>query len=313
MNYKRVIPSLVIGLGGVVLFSIGLIHVMKIGTCASGNTPYVIANPCPSGTGGYVLMIVGGILAATIGIMIGGFGGAGMIVWAALFLGSGCALLINALTAQGLSAGAKSAGYIVGGIFIPMGAVPLLWMLFSGAGSLRQKRIRARSKETDATVTRVEELNRFGYGQIKARVTYAVQPMDDASFEVSRESNFLTSQLPHTGARVKARYDPTNHEQFEIVHPSLAQNVAAVTGMTQGGGTPTPAVASLAAVTRAANGASSFAMPAVVGFPSVANPAGGAPKRDPLDRLKELAELRDSGALTASEFETQKAKILAEP
>jgi Short C-terminal domain len=284
MNYKRVIPSLVIGLGGVVLFSIGLIHVMKIGTCASGNTPYVIANPCPSGTGGYVLMIVGGILAATIGIMIGGFGGAGMIVWAALFVGSGSALLINALTAQGLSAGAKSAGYIIGAIFIPMGAVPLLWMLFSSAGSLHQSRIRARSKETDATVTRVEELNHFGYGQIKARVTYAVQPMDDASFEVSHDSNFLTTQVPRTGAKVKIRYDPTNHEQFEIV----AQNAVALSAMTQGGRTPTAAVASLAAMTRATNGA-----------------------RDPLDRLKELTELRDAGALTPSEFETQKAKILA--
>jgi hypothetical protein len=34
--------------------------------------------------------------------------------------------------------------------------------------------------------------------------------------------------------------------------------------------------------------------------------------RDPLDRLKELAQLRDSGALTTAEFEAQKAKILAE-
>ncbi|MGZ4173691.1 MAG: hypothetical protein ACXVQR_04355 [Solirubrobacteraceae bacterium] len=171
MNYKRVIPSLVIGLGGVVLLSVGLIHVMKIGTCASGNTPYVIANPCPSGTGGYIFMIVGGILAATAGIITGGFGGAGMIVWAALFLGSGSAMLINALSASGLSAGAKSAGYIIGAVFIPMGAIPLIWMLFSGAGTLRQNRLRARSKETEATVTRVEEINRFGYGQVKARIT----------------------------------------------------------------------------------------------------------------------------------------------
>jgi hypothetical protein len=289
MNYKRVVPSLVIGLGGVALFSVGLIHVMKIGTCASGNTPYVIANPCPSGTGGYIFMMVGGILAATVGILIGGFGGAGMIVWAALFAGSGSALLINALTAQGLSAGAKSAGYIIGAIFIPMGAVPLLWMLFSSAGSLRQSRIRARSKEADATVTRVEELNHFGYGQIKARVTYAVQPLDDVSFEVSHDSNFLTTQVPRTGAKVKIRYDPTNHEQFEIVHPGQAQNAAALSAMmTQGGRTPTAAVASLAAMPPAANGA-----------------------RDPLDRLKELTELRDAGALTPSEFETQKARILA--
>ena len=39
----------------------------------------------------------------------------------------------------------------------------------------------------------------------------------------------------------------------------------------------------------------------------------GAPATpDQLDQLKKLAELRDMGALTDDEFETQKAKILAE-
>jgi hypothetical protein len=37
----------------------------------------------------------------------------------------------------------------------------------------------------------------------------------------------------------------------------------------------------------------------------------GAPA-DPLDRLKKLTELRDAGALTPEEFETQKKKILGE-
>jgi predicted PP-loop superfamily ATPase len=33
---------------------------------------------------------------------------------------------------------------------------------------------------------------------------------------------------------------------------------------------------------------------------------------DPLDRLEKLSHLRDTGVLTQAEFETQKAKILAE-
>jgi membrane protease subunit (stomatin/prohibitin family) len=32
---------------------------------------------------------------------------------------------------------------------------------------------------------------------------------------------------------------------------------------------------------------------------------------DPIDRLKELGELRDSGVLTEEEFQAQKAKVLA--
>ncbi len=34
--------------------------------------------------------------------------------------------------------------------------------------------------------------------------------------------------------------------------------------------------------------------------------------QDPLERIARLAQLRDSGALTSEEFETQKAKLLAE-
>jgi hypothetical protein len=52
--------------------------------------------------------------------------------------------------------------------------------------------------------------------------------------------------------------------------------------------------------------------PASAIFGSQPAAAATAPARDPLAQLKQLAELRDSGVLTASEFETQKAKILAE-
>jgi hypothetical protein len=37
-------------------------------------------------------------------------------------------------------------------------------------------------------------------------------------------------------------------------------------------------------------------------------PAGG----DPVDRLRKLGELRDAGVLSAAEFDTAKARILAE-
>ena len=41
-------------------------------------------------------------------------------------------------------------------------------------------------------------------------------------------------------------------------------------------------------------------------------PSAAIPQRDPLERLKELTQLRDAGALTPAEFEAQKAKILAQ-
>jgi Short C-terminal domain len=40
--------------------------------------------------------------------------------------------------------------------------------------------------------------------------------------------------------------------------------------------------------------------------------SAGPPSEDPLDRLAKLAQLRDSGALTEAEFDSQKAKILSQ-
>jgi hypothetical protein len=42
-----------------------------------------------------------------------------------------------------------------------------------------------------------------------------------------------------------------------------------------------------------------------------AAPAPAAAPADPIDRLKELGELRDNGVLTEEEFQAQKAKVLA--
>ncbi len=45
---------------------------------------------------------------------------------------------------------------------------------------------------------------------------------------------------------------------------------------------------------------------------SAPQPAAAAPPAaDPLEQLKQLGELRESGVLTEAEFEAQKAKILA--
>jgi hypothetical protein len=40
-------------------------------------------------------------------------------------------------------------------------------------------------------------------------------------------------------------------------------------------------------------------------------PPAPAPAADPIDRLKELGQLRDNGVLTEEEFQAQKAKVLA--
>jgi putative oligomerization/nucleic acid binding protein len=302
---KRAIPAAVIGFAGAGVFTYALVHVMKIGTCASGG-PYVSARPCPAGTGGWILLLTGGIIVCVIAMIAGAGTGASLLIWSALFLASGVGMLVYALTGHNVSAGAKTAGYTVGGVFIPMGGIPLVYVIYNWFRSMGADRLKKRSKQADATVSRIDELERFGFNQAKVKITYAVQPLDDASFEVSRTTNVLVSQMPHTGQRVKISYDPGNRDKFELVTAGPAASLA----MMGAGGTPISALASLAAVTQSAV-AHGAAGPGVAGFPTV-GPAATAGTRDPLDRLKELAELHSSGVLTDTEFETQKAKILAE-
>jgi hypothetical protein len=218
---KRAIPCVGIGFAGCAAFTVGLLHVMKIGTCASGG-PFVTAQPCPSDAGTWTLLLAGGIVAAVIAIIIGGWGGAGLLVWCVLFLSSGIGMLIYALTAGNVSSGAKTAGYVIGATFIPMGGLPLIYLIASWIRGTELRRLKARSKEADATVSRVEELQRYGFNQARIRVTYAVSPLDDASFEVSRETNTLLSQLPRAGQRVRVSYDPRNRNRFEVVSANAA-------------------------------------------------------------------------------------------
>jgi hypothetical protein len=204
--------GLAIGLAGVVLFSIALTHLLKGGTCASGG-PYAIAQQCSSGTGTWMAMLPVGIVASIVGMFIG----PAWFTYSALFLVSGITVLVELLTASGVSAGGKLGGYIIAAIFIPMGAVPLIlasreWITTRGERSLATS-----GKVADATVSRVEELRTFGPNEATVRITYAVQPADGASFEVSQTRQALRSRMPAVSGRVRIRYDNKDHNRFEIV------------------------------------------------------------------------------------------------
>ena len=56
----------VLMLAGVAAFGLGLYHLMKTGTCASGG-PYVSARPCPSDTGMWIAALTGGIFVFLAG------------------------------------------------------------------------------------------------------------------------------------------------------------------------------------------------------------------------------------------------------
>jgi hypothetical protein len=120
----------VAGLGG---FGYGLVRLMHIGTCASGNTPYVIGRQCPSGTGWYIALLFGCVFVTLIGAAIAGLGMA--LPMGVGFTVIGAAALYGGLTAPDSAQGATAAGYTVGPIFIVMGLVYLAFAIWIRRGS----------------------------------------------------------------------------------------------------------------------------------------------------------------------------------
>jgi hypothetical protein len=231
--------------GGIVLFNVKLVSLLETGTCASGNTPYEISQPCPSGTGTDILLLMAGIFGGLIGAGLFAFRGDppwdrdrpinsgtnfsfGLFAWGIFFTATGATSLIASLTNQAIqdSSGGKLGGMIVGGTFIVMGLPVLLytlWNLVSGIG---------KRDERPATATAGAGMG----GSPMARMS--------AGLNQARAAQQLSSRLPWGS-----------------------------TGSTASGGGGT----------------------------------GGQ-----IAKLERLQKLRESGALTDSEFEREKAKILSE-
>jgi hypothetical protein len=145
MGYLVKAPlGLVLFFGGIALFNIKLVSLLETGTCASGNTPYRISQPCPSGTGTDILLLMAGIFGGLIGAGIFAVRGDppwdrnrplnrpnefsyGVFAWGFFFAATGAVSLIASLSNQQIqdSSGGRLGGLIVGATFLLMG-VPAL-------------------------------------------------------------------------------------------------------------------------------------------------------------------------------------------
>jgi hypothetical protein len=139
MGYLIKAPvGLAMFLGGIVLFNVKLVALLQTGTCASGNTPYQIAQPCPSGTGTDILLLMAGIFGGLIGggifavrgnppwdkdrpLNTGSDFSFGLFAWGLFFSATGATALITGITDEALSAGSDFASKFVGGLFLLMG------------------------------------------------------------------------------------------------------------------------------------------------------------------------------------------------
>jgi hypothetical protein len=158
--YLKTVIGAVLFLGAIVAFNYALIQLLEVGTCASGNTPYAISRPCPSGAGADAGLLVGSIFAGLIGAGIFAFRGNrpghetslrgafswGTFAWGLFFAGTGAACLFAVFTDNQIdsSGGGQLGGGIVGVTFLMMG-VPALIFAFWGFYGDRDKRKPART------------------------------------------------------------------------------------------------------------------------------------------------------------------------
>jgi hypothetical protein len=241
----KAILGLALFLAGLAAMEYAVWELMSIGTCASGG-PYVSARECPEGTVGKALLIPAGLIVGGIGIVVFALRGqrpgaaddarrlsAIVLGWSALFLATGITILVGGFSSDAPDAdNAKLTGIIIAAFFIPMGLVPLRWIV--GRSKLRR-----------------------GY-------------------------NAITSQFLQNA---QGTYAATPHP----------------VGPPRSAPPPPPAPPTPPAPARGPP-------PPTPPRPSPAADVTG----DPVERLRKLGELRDSGVLTPSEFDAAKSRILAE-
>jgi hypothetical protein len=144
--WTRAVIGLAICAIAIVGLDWGIYHLVRTGSCGSNGT-YIATRPCPPGTGGHILALIGGIFGGLIGIGIwatrGDRGrpsamGLGLIMWSLLFLTLAGSVAVAAYgPANNHNSGARTAAIILGVIFVPMGLAPLA--LARGGGGSRSR------------------------------------------------------------------------------------------------------------------------------------------------------------------------------
>lgn len=143
--------GLVLFIGSIVVFNVKLIELMETGTCASGNTPFEIARPCPEGTGTDVMLVTVSVFTGLIGAGIFAFRGdppwgrrkrttgllgLGSLAWGIFFTSTAVAMLYTGFSNDTVGPDGELAGKIVGFTFLLMGLPVLLIALWNQVRSM---------------------------------------------------------------------------------------------------------------------------------------------------------------------------------
>lgn len=281
MGGRKNIAGLIVGLAGCALTAYALYTILSSAGCAASMDKGCSAD----GVFSSIWMLPVGIIAAMAGMFMGG----GFLVFSGLFLAIGIGALAVGVTGQ--MPDMPFFPWLFGGLFFAGGLLPFvggLWMKRLGAAKqvmaaeLMQTGVRGVGTITDVSDTGITINN-----NPRIVITMRIEPTD-GSAAVERRKTVTVSrvQIPQVGARYPAWYDRTDPEKWMFGTDMDASQASAE-------------VRDLFARARAGGAAA----------PAAAAMEDGAP--GPVEELESLTQLWKSGALTDSEFEVAKARLLA--
>ncbi|MGZ5333574.1 MAG: SHOCT domain-containing protein [Solirubrobacterales bacterium] len=173
-----------------------------------------------------------------------------------------------------------------------------------------RKRLEEAGKKANATVVEVAEKGMsvtkgtegvIGNTELALKTTLKVQPEGEPEFEVKTTFRYPQLSVPAAGQALAVIYDPEDHDKIMLDDSPEAQQSAALAGAGIDAGAIGDAVANAQKMQQQAMQGGGAGM--TFGAPAAA---------DPVAQLEKLQALKEKGALSDSEFEAQKAKILGQ-
>lgn len=129
---RRGVLGMAIVAGSLLLCAWAIYHLMRTGSCASGGV-YVSARPCPAGTGGHVLGLLGSIFLALAGAFVARSAILGIAWFGLFFTVIGAAALLVAVGPAAVP-GDDGGGLIMGIVFIAVMGLPVVAAALKLAG-----------------------------------------------------------------------------------------------------------------------------------------------------------------------------------
>jgi hypothetical protein len=209
-----------------VSFDWAIYHLTRTGTCASGG-PYVTARPCPPGTGGQIVALVGGIFGGLIGVGIyatRGKGGRpspvgmGVLVWSLGFLTAAGSVVLAAYgPANTHNAGARTAAIVIAAVFVPLALAPLFLARSSRRSAARVTELSQHGRSSGGEVVSIQDTGVTVNNNPRVHLTVRVEPPGEPAFTVEKTATVSRVSLPRVGDRCTVLYDPADPQSKNVI------------------------------------------------------------------------------------------------